>query len=60
MDTLNQIELQDLRHICGATTGFCIKIEYYKTLVNDSTGTDILTKLCTTCNSIKQDLTSLI
>jgi hypothetical protein len=56
MDTLNQIELQDTRHICGAATGFCTKIEYYKTLVTDETATNILTKLCTTCTSLKQDL----
>lgn len=60
MDTLNQIELQDLRHICGATTGFCAKIEYYKTLVNNQNGTDILKKICTTCSSIKDDLKNLI
>ncbi len=56
MNTLNQIELQDTRHICGAATGFCTKIEYYKTLVNDENGTNILSKLCTTCTSLKQDL----
>lgn len=57
MDTLNQIELQDTRHICGAATGFCTKIEYYKTLVNDQNATDILTKICKTCSSLKEDLT---
>ncbi len=56
MDTLNQIELQDTRHICGTATGFCTKIEYYKTLITDQNGIDILNKICKTCSSLKEDL----
>ncbi len=56
MDTLNQIEIQDIRHICGAATGFCTKIEYYKTLIKDQNGIDVLTKICNSLTSLKQDL----
>ena len=56
MDMLNQIELQDIRHTCAAATGFCTKIEYYKTLVKDQNGLDILNKICATCTDLKEDL----
>jgi len=56
MDTLNQIELQDIRHLCGASTGFCTKIEYYKTLITDKNALQILNKICNTCTNLKEDL----
>lgn len=57
MDTLNQMELQDIRHTCGACTSLCDKIKYYKTIVNDENALQILDKICNTCDSLKQDLT---
>lgn len=60
MDTLNQMELQDIRHTCGASSDFCKKIEYYKTITNDNNALDIMTKICSACNSLKQDLTNML
>lgn len=56
MDTLNQIELQDIRHLCGTSTGFCTKLDYYKTVVADQNAIDIMNKICQTCTNLKQDL----
>lgn len=58
MDTLNQMELQDIRHACGASSSLCTKIGYFKTIVTDQNALDILNKICTTCDSLKQDLIS--
>lgn len=60
MDTLNQMELQDIRHTCGACSDFCKKIEYYKTITNDQNAIDILTKICNACSTLKQDLTNML
>ena len=58
MDTLNQMELQDIRHACGASSSLCKKLEYYKTVVTDQNALDIFNKVCTSCDDLKQDLTS--
>lgn len=58
MDTLNQMELQDIRHTCGASSSFCDKLEYFKTIVTDQNALDIMNKLCTSCDNFKQDLIS--
>ena len=58
MDTLNQMELQDIRHACGASSSLCDKIEYFKTIVTDQNALDILNKICTSCSNLKQDLIS--
>lgn len=56
MDTLNQMELQDIRHTCGACSSLCKKLEYYKTVITDQNALDILNKICTSCDDLKQDL----
>ena len=58
MDTLNQMELQDIRHTCGASASLCKKLGYYKTVVADQNALDIFNKICTSCDDLKQDLTS--
>ena len=58
MDTLNQMELQDIRHTCGASSSLCKKLEYYKTVVKDQNALDIFNKICNSCDDLKQDLTS--
>lgn len=58
MDTLNQMELQDIRHACGASSSLCKKIEYFKTIVTDQNALDILNKICNSCDNLKQDLIS--
>lgn len=60
MDSLNQIELQNIRHICGHGTNFCDKITYYKTLTNDTNVTNCLDGLCNELNSLKQSLSQML
>ena len=60
MDSLNQIELQNLRHICGHSANFCEKIAYYKTLTEDSKVTDCLEELNTELTNLKTDLCNMI
>lgn len=60
MNDLNQIELQNIRHICGHSTNFCDKINYYKTLTQDTKVIDALTKLCTECTNLKNELSGLL
>ena len=56
MDSLNQMELQDIRHTCGAALSLCSKIKYYKTITNDENAIQIMDKICTACDSLKQEL----
>lgn len=60
MDSLNQIEIQNIRHICGHSTNFCDKITYYKTLTQDTNVTDLLDSLCQELNSLKSKLSSML
>lgn len=60
MDNLNQIEIQNIRHICGHGTNFCDKITYYKTLTQDTNVTDLLDSLCQELNSLKSKLSSML
>ena len=56
MDSLNQMELQDIRHTCGAAHALCTKIKYFKTVTNDENATQIMDKICTACDSLKNQL----
>lgn len=60
MNSLNQIELQNLRHICGHSTNFCEKINYYKTLTQDTNVTDVLDTICTELTNCKTELSNLL
>lgn len=60
MNSLNQIELQNLRHICGHSANFCEKINYYKTLTEDVNVTDILDTICTELTNCKTELSNLL
>lgn len=60
MNSLNQIELQNLRHICGHSTNFCEKINYYKTLTQDTNVTDVLDTICTELTNCKKELSNLL
>lgn len=60
MDSLNQIELQNIRHICGMCNTVCTKSEYYKTLITDQTLTQILDDICTEAKGIKSKLTEML
>ncbi len=57
---MNQIEIQNIRHICGHSTGFCEKIEYYKTICSDTNETELLEKICGSLNGIKTELSNLL
>lgn len=60
MDNLNQIEIQNIRHICGHSTNFCDKIAYYKTLTNDTNVTSSLDQLCNELTSLKTELSNML
>lgn len=58
MDTLNQMELQDIRHVGGAVSSFVDKLNYYTTITNDKVALDIMEQITTTCTNLKNDLKS--
>ena len=60
MDSLNQIEIQNIRHICGHSSNFCEKINYFKTLTNDQNVINVLDSLNTECTSLKNELINLL
>lgn len=60
MNSLNQIELQNVRHICGHSANFCEKINYYKTLTQDQNVIGVLDKLCTACTELKTELCNML
>ena len=60
MDNLNQIEIQNIRHICGHTASFCDKINDFKTLTQDQNITEVLDSICNTCTTIKSELSSML
>ncbi len=60
MNNLNQIELQNIRHICGHSTNFCEKIAYYKTLTQDENVMTNLDSLCQELTSLKQELSQML
>ncbi len=60
MESLNQIEIQNIRHICGHGTEFCSKINYYKTLTSDSNVTSIYDDICNELENLKTELSNLL
>ena len=60
MNSLNQIELQNLRHICGHSSNFCEKINYFKTLTQDTKVIEVLDSICTECTNLKTELTGML
>lgn len=60
MNSLNQIEIQNIRHICGASTNICDKISYYKTLTQDTNVTDIFDEICGEATNLKSELSGLL
>ncbi|MEG2310949.1 MAG: hypothetical protein RSB76_03065 [Clostridia bacterium] len=60
MDNLNQLEIQNIRHICGHCTNFCNKITYYKTLTTDSNVSNVLDELVTKCNNLKTQVNNML
>jgi len=60
MDSLNQIEIQNIRHICGHSTGFISKINYYKTLTSDSNVTTLYDDIVSECTTLKTELSNML
>lgn len=60
MDSLNQIEIQNIRHICGHSSTFCEKINYFKTLTEDQSIIEVLDNICKECTSIKNELSNML
>lgn len=60
MNNLNQIEIQNIRHICGHSANFCEKTNYFKTLTQDQNITEVLDNLCTECTNIKSELSNML
>lgn len=60
MDSLNQIEIQNIRHVVGCLSNVCCKIDYYKTLTNDTQITDLYDQICNQSNTLKQELTNML
>ena len=60
MDSLNQIEIQNIRHIVGNASNLCCKVNYYKTLTNNQEITDLYTQICTHCDNLKQEFSNLL
>lgn len=60
MNNLNQLEIQNIRHICGHSTGFCDKIAYYKTICTDTNANEILEKICGSITSLKTELSNML
>lgn len=60
MENLNQIEIQNIRHICGHSTDFCAKINYYKTLTSDVNVTTVLDDICSELTNLKSELTNIL
>lgn len=60
MNSLNQIEIQNIRHLCGHSSGFSDKIAYYKTLTQDTNVTDVFDAINTECTNLKTELTNML
>ena len=61
MNSLNQIEIQNIRHICGVMPlSFCSKVNYYKTLTSDSNVTTVLDDICNECTNLKSELSNML
>lgn len=60
MENLNQIEIQNIRHICGHGSSFCAKINYFKTLTSDTNVTTVLDDICEECSNLKTELSNML
>lgn len=60
MNSINQIELQNIRHLCGHCCNFCEKIAYYKTLTQDQRILDVFDSICNEATKLKTELSNLV
>ena len=57
---MNQIEIQNIRHICGHSGNFCDKIKYYKTLTSDTKVLNVYDNICSSLDSLKSKLSNML
>ena len=58
MNSLNQLEVQSIRHLAGAATNACDKITYYKTLTSDQKVLSNFENVCNGFNNLKTQLSN--
>jgi hypothetical protein len=56
MDSLNQVEIQNIRHIAGKCCNYKKRIEYYKTLTQDQQVTEAFDSFYTELSNLENEL----
>lgn len=57
---VNQIELQNIRHLGGHSCGFSEKLNYFTTITQDQNILDVMNRIINSCNNLKQDLLTYV
>jgi hypothetical protein len=57
---LNQLEIQNIRHLAFACTAACDKITYYKTLTSDQSVVTNFESVCDGFNNLKTQLSNML
>lgn len=60
MNNLNQLEIQNIRHLVGGMCNICDKTTYYKTLTSDTNISSQYDNICTASTNLKNKLTGLL
>lgn len=60
MNSLNQLEIQNIRHLAFAATAACDKITYYKTLTSDQNVVSCFEGVCDGFNNLKTGLSNML
>jgi len=60
MNNLNQLEIQNIRHLVGGMNSICAKTVYYKTLTSDTNISNEYDNICTASTNLKSKLASLL
>lgn len=60
MNSLNQLELQNIRHLCGLATNSCDKLTYYKTLTSDQGVVKVFENVDEELKNLKTQLSNML
>lgn len=60
MNSLNQLEIQNIRHLAMMATSCVDKITYYKTLTSDQKVLDIFDNVSDEFNNLKTQLSNML
>jgi|GEM_PF-1624040 len=60
MNSLNQLEIQNVRHLAFASTAACDKITYFKTLTSDQNVLKNFEDVCNGFNNLKTGLSNML